>query len=218
MIPFTTHGNFWMPWNRKEIMREYSAKTYEKQSIQPAIWRRNNRRENYLALLTSIFATRFLPATNWMRVSMVSTGQHPSSIIGLSVVSGGLMSARKQRVDWTGKSSNSEGKPRNLETVESWLIHLSGFQLSVESNPELLWFCFTALCDWFKKNSRHLINQSDAKPEPFATWSHAFSRAWRRLRVCASSSHWFVSLFTFIVIVHCNCFGFGFTTLNWKPL
>ena len=41
------------------------------------------------------------------------------------------------------------------------------------------------------KNSRHLLNQSDAKPKPFATWSHAFSRAWRCLRVFASSSYWF---------------------------
>ena len=50
-----------------------------------------------------------------------------------------------------------------------------------------------------------------------AIWSHAFSRAWRRWRVFALSSHWFVLLFTFVVIGHCNCFGFGFTTLNWKP-
>ena len=26
------------------------------------------------------------------------------------------------------------------------------------------------------------------------------------------------SFFTFVVIDHCNCVGFGFTTLNWKPL
>ena len=35
-----------------------------------------------------------------------------------------------------------------------------------------------------------------------ATWSHAFSRAWRRLRVFASRSHWFIVLFTFVVICH----------------
>ena len=32
-----------------------------------------------------------------------------------------------------------------------------------------------------------------------------------RLRVSATSFHWFVLLFTFVVIGHCNCFGFGFT-------
>ena len=68
------------------------------------------------------------------------------------------------------------------------------------------------------KNSRHLLSQSDVKPKLIATWSHAFSRAWRRLRVFASSSHWFIALFTFVVIGHCNCFYFGFTTLNCKPL
>ena len=64
------------------------------------------------------------------------------------------------------------------------------------------------------KNSRHLLNQSDAKPKPIATWSHAFSRAWRRLRVFAASSQWFIVLFSSVVIGYCNCFGFGFTTLK----
>ena len=35
-------------------------------------------------------------------------------------------------------------------------------------------------------------NQSNAKPKPIATLSLAFSRAWRGLRVFASSSHWFI--------------------------
>ena len=50
----------------------------------------------------------------------------------------------------------------------------SGFQLSVESNPELLWLCFTTLCDWFKKTDANLLNQSDVKPNPIAT--HVFPR------------------------------------------
>ena len=78
---------------------------------------------------------------------------------------------------------------------------------------ELLWFCFTTLSDWIKI-SRHLLNQSDAKPKNHATWSRAFSR---RLHVFSLSFHWFIVLFTFVVIGHCNCFGFGFTTLDWKP-
>ena len=44
------------------------------------------------------------------------------------------------------------------------------------------------------KISRHLLNQSDAKRKPTATWSHVFSRASRRLRVFATSSHWFILL------------------------
>ena len=54
------------------------------------------------------------------------------------------------------------------------------------------------------KNPRHILNQSDAKPKPITTWSHAFSRAWRWSRVFAMSSHWFIALFTFVVIGHCN--------------
>ena len=40
--------------------------------------------------------------------------------------------------------------------------HLDGFQLSVESNLQLL-NCFTTLYDWLKKTLRHLLNQWDAK-------------------------------------------------------
>ena len=50
---------------------------------------------------------------------------------------------------------------------------------------------------------------------------HAFSRAWRQLNVFASNSDWLVVLFTSVAIGHLplsNYFGFGFTTLNWKPL
>ena len=43
---------------------------------------------------------------------------------------------------------------------------------------QLLWFCITTLCDWLKPIG--------------VTWSHTFSRAWRRLHVFASSSHWFI--------------------------
>ena len=44
--------------------------------------------------------------------------------------------------------------------------------MSVQSNPGLLWFCFTSFCDW-SKNSRHSLNQSDLKLKPSATWSIA---------------------------------------------
>ena len=45
-----------------------------------------------------------------------------------------------------------------------------------------------------------------------------FSRAWRRLHVFASNSDWFITLFASVVIGQSNYSGFGFTTLNWKPL
>ena len=84
-------------------------------------------------------------------------------------------------------------------------------------------FHFALLCSVIGlKISCHLLNQSDIKPKPIANWSYSFhdriNRAWYRLRGFTLSSHWFIVLFTFVMIGHCNCFGFGFTTLNWKPL
>ena len=60
-------------------------------------------------------------------------------------------------------------------------------------------------------NSRHdaySTNQMQNQNQ-FATWSHAFSRA--RLRAFASSSHWLIVMFTFVVIV---VFGVTMTTLG----
>ena len=50
------------------------------------------------------------------------------------------------------------------------------------------------------------------------TYLHAFSRAWHGRHVFASSFDWFIWLFTAVVIGQSNYFGFGFTTLKWKPL
>ena len=52
------------------------------------------------------------------------------------------------------------------------------------------------------KDSRHLFIQSEVKPKPIVTRSHAFSRALRQPHVIGQS----------------NYFGFGFTTLKRKPL
>ena len=68
------------------------------------------------------------------------------------------------------------------------------------------------------ENSRHPLNQSDAKVKPIATWSLAFSRAYDRLPVFSLSSHWLPLKFSFVLIGHYDYFGFGFTTLNRKAL
>ena len=94
-----------------ELNRVHNAILYH--SKQPLTFLPTTK-ETFQISLTIVFATSFLPATICMSASMVFTGQQPSSVIGPSVVSGGLMSARKQRVDWVGNSSKSEGKPRNL--------------------------------------------------------------------------------------------------------
>ena len=70
----------------------------------------------------------------------------------------------------------------------------------VESISRLLWFCFTAFYDWLEKFAQ-------AKPKPTVTWSHAFSRAWRRLHEFASDPDWFIALFTSAVLGQRNYFG-----------
>ena len=68
------------------------------------------------------------------------------------------------------------------------------------------------------ENSRHLLNQSDTKLKPIATWLLAFSRALGWLHAFTSISHWLPLIFSFLLICRCDHFGFGFTTLNRKAL
>ena len=42
--------------------------------------------------------------------------------------------------------------------------------------------------------------------------------AWYRLPVFALGPRWFIVLFVFVVIGHCNCFGSGWTAVKWRPL
>ena len=65
-----------------------------------------------------------------------------------------------------------------------------------------------------EKISRHFLNQSEVKPKPIVSCLHAFSRAWRRLHVFATSSDWFIGLSASLVIGQSNYLGFVFTTLN----
>ena len=69
-----------------------------------------------------------------------------------------------------------------------------------------------------QENSRHPLNQSDAKLKAMVTWSLAFSRALGRFRVFTLSPYWLLVMLTFVLIGHCGYFGFGFTTLNRKAL
>ena len=81
----------------------------------------------------------------------------------------------------------------------------SAFQLSVESNSAiaLVLHCYALLL--VKKLSRHFLDQSEVKPKPIVIYSHG-------RHVFASSSDWFIGLFTTVVIGQSNYFGFGFTT------
>ena len=64
------------------------------------------------------------------------------------------------------------------------------------------------------ENVRHPLNQSDAKLNTIATASLAFSRASSSWLVFTLSSYWPITMWTFVLIGHMDCFGF--TTLNWK--
>ena len=65
-------------------------------------------------------------------------------------------------------------------------------------------------------NSRHTLNQSDAKLKPIPIWSPAFSRALGWLVVRTLSSHWVLELFSFLLIGCCDSLVFFYTTLNRK--
>ena len=82
----------------------------------------------------------------------------------------------------------------------------------------LLWFCITTLCDWLTKLAP-LSQPMGLQTKTNRVFSpHAFSRALCQLHVFASNSDWLVVLFTSVAIGQSNYFGFGLTTLNWKPL
>ena len=68
------------------------------------------------------------------------------------------------------------------------------------------------------ENSRHPLNQSDAKVKPTVTWLLTFSRASGRLPVFTLSSHWLPLKFSFVLIGRYDYFGFAFTTLNRKAV
>ena len=58
-----------------------------------------------------------------------------------------------------------------------------------------------------QENSRHHLNQSNAKLEPFPT--QIFQR---RFPVFTSSSHWLMIMIIFVLIGSCGC---GFSTLDY---
>jgi len=68
------------------------------------------------------------------------------------------------------------------------------------------------------KESRQFFNQWEAIPKPIAPCTRHFSRALSELHVIARNCVWFIALSVPVVIGRTNCFGFGFSTIIWKPL
>ena len=68
------------------------------------------------------------------------------------------------------------------------------------------------------KDSRHFFSQWESKPKPMAPRTRDFSRASSELQLLARNCDWFIALPAPVVIGRSNCFGFGFSTVIWKPL
>ena len=68
------------------------------------------------------------------------------------------------------------------------------------------------------KGLRQFFNQWEAKPKPIAPCTRDFSRASSELQVIARNCDWFIVLLAPVVIGRSNRFGFGFSTVIWKPL
>ena len=86
--------------------------------------------------------------------------------------------------------------------------------MTVESNYVI---AIDTLSDWLK-DSRQFFNQWEAKAKPIVPCTRDFSRASSELQVIARNCDWFIPLFVPVVIGRNNCFGFGFSTVIWKPL
>ena len=65
---------------------------------------------------------------------------------------------------------------------------------------------------------RQFFNQWEAKPKQIAPCTSDFSRASSELQAIARNSDWFMAPFVPVVIGQSDYFGFGFSTVIWKPL
>jgi len=68
------------------------------------------------------------------------------------------------------------------------------------------------------KDSRQYFNQWEAKPKSISPCTRHFSRDSGELQVIGRNYDWFIELSVPGVIGRSNCFGFGFSTVIWKPL
>ena len=117
------------------------------------------------------------------------------------------------------KETNLRTRRKNRTSVKMFVAtkstQKSNFLLNVEHNPRVCWFFYSVIG---LENSRHSLYQSDATLKQITNLSPAFSRALGSLFIF----HFELSLALKSIFLssssHCDCFGFGFTTLNWKAL
>ena len=94
---------------------------------------------------------------------------------------------------------------------------------------EVEWKAVRAVFKWLSKvitwlplpllviGSRKFFNQW-VNPQPLAPCTRDFSRALSELQIIARNCDWFIVLFVPVVIGRKNWFGFGFSTVIWKPI
>ena len=68
------------------------------------------------------------------------------------------------------------------------------------------------------KDSCQFFNEWESKPRPIAPCTRDFFRVSSELQLIARNCDWFIALSAAVVIGRSNCFGFGFSTVIWKPL
>ena len=84
--------------------------------------------------------------------------------------------------------------------IQKFIIHLSVLERFSFECRKVIGFAITTLRETF----RATFIQSEIKPKPIVTRSHAFSRALRQLPVITSSFGWFTVLSVFFVIGQSN--------------
>ena len=82
--------------------------------------------------------------------------------------------------------------------------------MTVDSNYVI---AIATLSDWLKRVAP-VFQPMRSKTKTYRDLSRASSE----LQVIARICDWFMALFVPVVIGRSNCFGFGFSTVIWKPL
>ena len=85
-----------------------------------------------------------------------------------------------------------------------------------KTHAKQLKIAIATLSDWLKKFAP-VFQPMRSKTKTNRTMYAWFSRASSELQVTASNCDWFIALFVSVVIGRSNCFGFGFSTVIWKP-
>ena len=124
--------------------------------------------------------------------------------------------------DWVKRLASvfqpMRSKTKTNRTMYAWFFpryeRVTGTAVFKWLSKVITWLRFLRLVIGLK-DSRQFINQWEAKSKPIAPCTRDISRASGELQVIDRNCVWFMTLFAPVVS---NCFGFGFSTVIWKPL